>query len=84
MRKSRRWLLPVRQVSQDQQVIPAPASQPAAPQTTEAAAAGDIQRYRDAEGVLHIGNVVPSQPTAEPADAEPAREPQRGFRSNAG
>ena len=71
--------LPVRQVSQDQGVIPAPAPQPAAPQTAEAAAAGDIQRYRDARGVLHLGNVA-----TEPADAEPARQPQRGSRSNAG
>ncbi len=67
--------LPVKPVSQDQQVIPAPASQPAAPQTTEAAAAGDIQRYRDAEGVLHIGNVVPSQPTPSPQTPSPLESP---------
>ena len=63
-----------KQVSQDQQVIPAPASQPAAPQTIEAGAAGDIQRYRDAEGVLNIGNVAPSQPTPSQPDS-----PERGF-----
>ena len=61
--------LPLSQVSQEQEVIPAPAPQTAAPQTTEAAAAGDIRRYRDAMGVLHIGNVPPSQPTPSPPDS---------------
>ena len=42
---------PVRQVSHDQEVIPAPAPQPAAPKIAEAAAIGDIRRYRDPRGV---------------------------------
>ena len=62
----------VSQVSQDQGVIPAPAPQPAAPKTAEAAAAGDIQRYRDARGVLHLSNVAPSQPTpSQPTPSQP-------------
>ena len=66
--------LPGKQVSPDPWGIPEPASQPAVPQTIEAAAAGDIQRYRDAEGVLTYRQCRP-----EPADPEPARQPRRGF-----
>ena len=67
----------VSQVSQDQGVIPAPAPQPAAPKTAEAAAAGDIQRYRDARGVLHLSNVAPSQPTpSQPAPSQPTAPAQ--------
>ncbi len=82
--------LSVRQVSQDPGVIPTPAPQPAAPQTGEAAAPGDIRRYRDARGVLHIGNVAPSQPTPSQPDsprvvreamlAEPRRSGSRHVR----
>ena len=67
----------VSQVSQDQGGIPAPALQPAAPKTAEVAAAGDIQRYRDALGVLHLSNAAPSQPTPSQPDS-----PERGSRSN--
>ena len=59
--------LPVRKVSHDQGVIPAPAPQPAAPKTAEAAAAGGIQRYRDAQGVLHLSNAAPGAEERGPA-----------------
>ena len=82
--------LPVRQVSHDQEVIPTPAPQPAAPKTAEAAATGDIQRYRDPQGVLHIGNAPPSQPPPSQPDspsvvreamiAEPRRSRSRHVR----
>ena len=59
--------LPVRQFSPDQGIIPAPAPQPAAPPTAAAAAAGDIQRYRDARGVLHFSNAAPRAEDLGPA-----------------
>ena len=77
--------LPVRQVSPDQEVFPAPAPQPDAPKIDEASAAGDIRHYLDARGVLNIGNVAPSQPTpSQPYSPSSVREalmagPRRGW-----
>ncbi len=74
----------VSQLAQEQGDILAPAPEPAATKTAEAAAAGDIQRYRDARGVLHLSNVAPSQPTPSQPDSPSAvseammTEPRRG------
>ncbi|MFI5330155.1 MAG: lytic transglycosylase domain-containing protein, partial [Desulfobaccales bacterium] len=60
--------LPVSQVYHDQGVSPA------ASPTAEAAAAGDIRRYRDARGVLHFSNAAPRAEDCGPA-VEMAQSP---------